>query len=136
MTTKRQKRLALDESARLAPNDWSNVEIRLLECTATGFRAAGDVYLRLGAAISVEIPGPGWVRAYVAWRRSGEFAATFAEPIDLAAVRCLSLNREAVVARLLRERADAHAAGRHEQERALRGEILRGLPLRSLDGAA
>jgi hypothetical protein len=136
MATRGQKRLALDEAARLAPNDWSSVEIRLLECTATGFRADGDIQLRVGAAVSVEIPGPGWVRAYVTWRRSGEFAATFAEPIDLTGVRCLSLNREAMVARLLRERADAHAAGRHAEERELRGEILRGLPLRSLDGAA
>ncbi len=132
----RQRRLALDESARFAPNDWSSVEIRLLECTETGFRAAADLHLRVGAWVNVELPSVGWVRACVTWRRAGEFAATFAEPIDLARINCLSLNREAVLARLLGERAAAHAAGRHAEERALRGEILRGLPFRSLDGAA
>ena len=135
MASGRQKRLVLDEAARLAPNDWSSVEIRLLECTATGFRAASDLNLRVGAWVTVEIPGHGAVRASVTWRRPGEFAATFAEPIDLARMRCLSQNREAVLARLLGERAAARAAGRHAEERALRGEILRGLPFRSLDGA-
>ena len=81
MAAKRQKRLALDEPARLAPNDWSSLEIRLLEVTATGFRAAGDLRIRVGAWVSVELPSLGWVRACVTWRRSGEFAATFAEPV-------------------------------------------------------
>ena len=132
----RRQRLALDEAARFAPNDWSSAEIRLLECTETGFRAASDLQLRVGAWVSVELPGHGWVRASVSWRRAGEFAAVFAEPVALDRLRCLSLNREAVLARLLGERAAAHAAGRHREERALRGEILRGLPLRSLDGGA
>ena len=136
MTAKRQKRLALDESVRLAPNDWSSLEIRLLECSAMGFRAAGELRIRVGAWVSVELPSLGWVRACVTWRRAGEFAAAFAEPIDLAAMRCLSLNRETVLARLLAERAAAHAAGKQAEERALRADILRGLPVRSPDGAA
>jgi hypothetical protein len=136
MTVRRQKRLALDESARFAPNDWSSLDIRLLECTAVSFRAATDLNLRLGAAVSIELPAMGWTRACVTWRRSGEFSAKFERPIDLARVRCLSLNREAVLARLLCERAAAHAAGRTAEEQALRGEILRALPLRSLDGTA
>ena len=86
--------------------------------------------------MSVELPVIGWVRACVTWRRSGEFAGAFAEPIDLALLRGLSLNQEAVLARLLGERAAARTAGRHAEERALRGEILHGLPLRSLDGAS
>jgi hypothetical protein len=84
----------------------------------------------------VELPSLGWVRACITWRRPGEFAATFGEPIDLAAMRCLPLNREAVLARLLTERAAAHSAGKKAEERALRADILRGLPLRSLDGPA
>jgi hypothetical protein len=127
----RQHRLALNEPARLAPNDWSSVEIRLLECTATDFRAAGDIRLKVNTAFMIELPVLGQVRAWVTWSRPGEFAATFAEPIDLARMRGLSLNREAVLARLLDERAAAHAAGRHAEERALRSEILHGLPVRS-----
>jgi hypothetical protein len=129
-----EKRLALDECARLAPNDWSNVEVRLLECSATGFRAACDVALRLHAPVTLEIPGIGPVRAYVAWRRSGEFVATFEEPIDLDRARFMSLKQEVVLARLLGERARAHAAGRDAEERALRAKIRTGLPLRRVAG--
>jgi len=127
------KRVALDEAVRFAPNDWSSVEIRLLECSAEGFRAACDLRLRIGSPVSVEMPTLGWLRGYVTWCRAGEIAAVFEEPIDLADLRCLSLNREVVLARLLRERAAAHAAGRDGEERDLRGAILRGLPVRSLD---
>ena len=133
MGARRQSKLALNEPVRLAPNDWSSIEIRLLECTATGFRAAGDLRTRVNAPVSVELPVLGWVRASITWCRAGEFVATFAEPIDLTAMRGLSLNREAVLARLLDERAAAHAAGRHDEERALRGDILHSLPVRSLD---
>lgn len=136
MTARGRRRLALDEPVRFAPNEWSSAEIRLLECTATGFRAASDLHLRVGTWVSVELPALGWVRATISWRRSGEFAAIFAEPIDLASMPCMTVNPEAVLARLLGERAAAHKAGRQAEERALRGEILRTLPLRPLDGAA
>jgi len=133
MAAERKKRLALDEAARLAPNEWSSVEIRLLECTETGFRAGANLHLRVGASVTIEIPTLGWVRAWVTWCKPGEFAARFADSIDLDQVKCLTLNREAVLARLLRERAAARAAGRDAEEKALRGEILRGLPMRPLD---
>jgi hypothetical protein len=131
MTVDREQRLVLDEAARLAPNDWSSVEIRILELTATGFRAVGDVILRKGALVTLEIPGIGPAAAFVAWRRGGQFAAAFAEPIDLAGAGFTPLNREIVLARLLGERAAAHAAGRGEEERGLRRRILRALPVRT-----
>jgi hypothetical protein len=131
MTADRERRLVLDEAARLAPNDWSNVEIRILELTASGFRAASDVTLREGALVTLEIPGLGPAAAFVAWRRAGQFAAAFAEPIDLAGAGFTPLNREIVLARLLGERAAAHAAGNSEEERGLRRRILRALPVRT-----
>lgn len=130
---RRVNRVALDEAVRFAPNDWSSVEIQLLECSAQGFRAACDLSLRPGSPVTVEMPTLGWLRAYVTWCGAGEIAATFGEPIDLAALRCLSLNREVVLARLLRERAAAHKAGKEGEERDLRGAILRGLPVHTLD---
>jgi hypothetical protein len=130
MAAKPDRRLALDEEARLAPNDWSSVEVRLLECSESCFRAACDVSLRLHAPVTLEVPGIGPVRAYVAWRRAGEFVATFEEPIDLARAKFMSLNQEVVLARLLSERARAHAAGREAEERALRARIRNGLPVR------
>ena len=123
-------RLALDEPARLAPNDWSNVEIRMLECTAAGFRASCDLNIKRCSIVTLEVPGIGSVRAYVTWRRGDQFAATFFEPIDLSKVRFMPLNGEIVLARLLRERAKAHAAGRSEEERDLRRRITRILPMK------
>ena len=133
MAARKDKRLALDEGVRLAPNDWSSVEIRLLECSETGFRAACDVVLRLHAPVMLEVPGIGTVRAYVAWRKDGEFVGKFEDPIDIDRAKFLSLNREAVLARLLSERARAHAAGRSDEEQALRAQIRTGLPVRRIE---
>ena len=125
-----ENRLALDEPARLAPNDWSNVEIRMLECTAAGFRASCDLQIKRCSIVTLDVPGIGSVRAYVTWRRSDQFAATFFEPIDLSKARFMPLNGEIMLARLLRERARAHADGRNEEERDLRGRIRQILPMK------
>jgi hypothetical protein len=133
MAGRRETRLALDEPARLAPNEWSSIEIRLLECTARGFRATGELALKVGAQVMLEVPGIGWVRAFVTWRRKGEFAASFMEPIALGSARFMSINPEVRLARLLGERAAAYSAGRKRDEHALRGRILEGLPVKTLD---
>jgi hypothetical protein len=127
---RRSKTIALDEPARLAPNDWSSVEVRMLECSASGFRATCEITLRRHAPVTLEVPGLGAVRASISWCRPGEFAATFDEPIDLDRAKFMSLNREAVLARLLAERARAHAAGREAEERDLRTQIRTNLPVR------
>ena len=129
-----EKRLALDEAARLAPNNWSNVEICLLECGETSFRATCDVVLKLYSLVTLEVPGIGPARAYVVWRRGGEFVATFEEPIDLDQAKFMSVRQEAVLARLLGERARAQRAGRDEDERSLRERIRSGLPVRRAAG--
>jgi hypothetical protein len=131
-SARRESRLALDEPARLAPNHWSNVEVRMLECTEARFRAAGDITVRVGSMVTLDVPGLGPVEAYVTWQRSGQFAATFAEPIDLARARFTSLNREVMLARLLVERAAAHAAGKNDRERSLKQQILDHLPVTQL----
>jgi hypothetical protein len=130
MSTPQDNRLALDEPARLAPNDWSSVEIRMLECTATGFRASSELNIRRCSIVTLDVPGIGSARAYVTWRRADQFAATFFEPIDLAKARFMPLNGEIMLARLLRERAKAHAAGRNDEERDLRGRIRQILPMK------
>ena len=136
MPGRSERRLALDESTRLAPNEWSSLDVRLLECTAHGFRAAAPATVRAGASVMLDIPGIGWVRAYVSWQRGGQFTAAFAEPIDLARVRFMSVNREALLARLLSERAAAHAAGKDSEERDLRMRIREQLPIRRIGGAS
>lgn len=136
MIPEREKRLSLDEEARLAPNDWSSVQVHMLECTERGFRATCNVMVRVGSAVTLEVPGLGPVGAYVTWSRTDQFAATFAEPIDLSRAKFMSLNREVVLARLLEERATAQVSGRTDEERSLRLRILNGLPVRSSGNAA
>jgi hypothetical protein len=136
MTGRNERRLALDEPTRLAPNDWSSLEIRMLECTATDFRAVAPAAVPVGQPVMLEVPGIGWVRAYVSWQRSGQFTAIFAEPIELARAGFMSVNREAVLARLLTERATAHAAGNDEEERDLRTRICEQLPVRRVAGGS
>ena len=133
MAVRREKRLALDEAARLAPNDWSSVEVRMLECTERGFRAAGEVTLRVGARVTLDIPGLGPVGACVNWSRNDQFAALFDSLIDLTAVKFMSLKQEAVLARLLTERAAAHVAGKDAEERMLRRRILTALPVKTIE---
>jgi hypothetical protein len=132
MSGRSERRLALDQSARLAPNDWSSLDIRMLECTARDFRAATFATVRVGASVMIEVPGIGWVRAYVSWQRGGQFTGVFAVPIDLARARLMSVNREAVLARLLAERAAAHAEGKDSEERDLRMRIRENLPIRRI----
>ena len=132
MTPPAEDRLALDEPARLAPNDWSSVEIRMLECTADYFRASCDIMIRTGAVVTLDIPGVGPARAHVTWRRGKQFAAYFDEPVELARAGFMAVNGEAILARLLKERARAHAAGRIEEERDLRGRISEILPMTTI----
>jgi hypothetical protein len=136
MSGRIERRLALDETARLAPNEWSSVEIRLLECTARDFRGVAPAMVRAGGAVMLEVPGVGWVRAYVSWQRGGQFTALFAEPLDLARAGFMSVNREAVLARLLTERATAHEAGNDQEERDLRMRIRENLPIRRIAGGS
>jgi hypothetical protein len=104
----------------------------MLECWARGFRAATPATLRVGASVMIELPAIGWVRANVSWRRGGQFTAVFAEPIDLARADFMSVNREAVLAHLLTERAAAYTAGKDCEERDLRIRIRENLPIRRI----
>ena len=135
MSARKDKRLALDEKAQLSPNDWSRIEISMLECTDRRFRASSNIKLQIGAQVTLEIPGVGPVIAYVTWSRDDEFAATFAKPIDLYSVRFMSVNQQAVLARLLKERAAAFSDGRRIEERELRRRVLKALPLKTIPTA-
>ena len=132
MSARREKRLGLEEKAELAPNEWSRIEVGMLECTDRNFRASSEVRLKLGDQVTLEVPGLGPAAAIVSWTGRDEFAATFAVPIDLDRVRFMAVNQQAVLARLLKERAVAYSNGRHVEERALRRRILRTLPLKKI----
>ena len=131
---RRAERVTLDEATRLRPNDWSSLEVRMIDLSESGFRASCDARLQNGGLVSLDVAGIGTVEAQVEWQRGGCFGARFVMPIDISRCTWTPTERESILARLLIERAAAQQAGRHSAERQLRQRILQTLPMRS--GAA
>jgi hypothetical protein len=75
-------RMAVASAARLRPNNWSAAEVDMVDFSSAGFRAAGDLLLRIGGYISLEIPGVGWVEARIVWQQHSEFGARFVTPVN------------------------------------------------------
>jgi hypothetical protein len=78
------ERLNIARPARLRPNEWSLVNIEVMDLSSAGFRASGDLQLRPGGYLSLEVPGIGTVDAKVVWQQSREFGAQFLRPLPLA----------------------------------------------------
>jgi hypothetical protein len=123
------KRVALDESTRLRPNDWSSLEVRMIDLSSSGFRASCEARLQKGGCVSLDVPGIGTVEAQVEWQRGDTFGARFFQPIDLGHCTWSPLERESGLAQLLIERAAARRAGRHLAEGRFRQQILSALPV-------
>jgi hypothetical protein len=130
---RRAERLALDESARLKPNSWSSLEIRMLDLSPLGFRANCEARLQTGGAVSLEIPGLGAVEAQVEWQRGNQFGGRFFAEIDLGRCQWSLGDQPHPLAQLLVQRAQARAAGRGSAEAQIRSRILRALPVRKGD---
>ncbi|HYJ30226.1 MAG TPA: PilZ domain-containing protein [Allosphingosinicella sp.] len=131
---RRSERMPVDERARLRPNDWSSLEVRIVDLSESGFRAECEATILCGSAIRIELPGIGETEAQVTWRRRGEIGACFTVPIDLARCAVSKAESPCVLARLLVQRADARGAGRFSQEQELRKRILAALPMHKGDG--
>lgn len=126
---RKAERIAVDEAVRLRPNGWSSLEVRLLDCSEAGFRACCEARVGVGDVVTLELPGLPPARAWVSWRRGGEFGARFVEPFPIDRAGLSPVAEDRLLARLLVERAAAHRAGRGDQEQALRDRIRRTLPL-------
>ena len=124
------ERLPLDAETRLRPNSWSSLQIKMLDLSASGFRAECDARVRPGGSVSLDVPGIGAVEAQVEWQRDNQFGARFFAPIELKSCQWALLDRHNTLARLLVERAAARRAGRRAAEGQIRREILSALPMR------
>ncbi len=122
-------RKAVDEPIRLHPNDWSSVEVRLLDCSETGFRAECEARVGVRDEVALELPGIGPAKAYVIWCRGREFGAQFVEPVTLDGAHLSAANPQELLARLLVQRASAQKAQLWDQEERLRSEIGQALPI-------
>jgi hypothetical protein len=127
---RQSERLQLDAEARLRPNSWSSLQIRMLDLSKTGFRAQCEARVQPGGSVSLDVPGIGAVDAQVEWQRGDEFGARFFAPIELRRCQWTFRQRHHALARLLVERAAAKRAGRRGAEGQLRREILSALPMR------
>jgi hypothetical protein len=127
---RRSQRLALDAEARLRPNSWSSLQIRMVDLSSSGFRAECEARVKPGGSVSLDVPGIGAVEAQVEWQRGGQFGARFFAPIELKSCQWTFRERHHALARLLVERAAAKRAGRRGAEGQLRREILSALPMR------
>ena len=123
------ERNPVDEPVRLHPNAWSSLEVRLVDCSATGFRAECEARVCKYDEVTLELPELGAVKASVAWSSGGEFGARFIAPIPIEQVPLTAAGPHQVLARLLVQRASAHKSGLWEHEERLRGEIARKLPV-------
>lgn len=135
-TVRRAERRALDQAARLRPNSWSSVEIRMSDVSELGFRAEGEARLQAGALVTLDVPGIGPVDAQVEWQRGGEFGARFLAPLRLDRCAWVMAKDSAPLASLLYQRAAAHKVGRDAADAQLRRQILRALPVRKGGAAA
>ncbi|MEA3065566.1 MAG: hypothetical protein QOJ27_2018 [Sphingomonadales bacterium] len=127
---RRSERLPLDAEARLRPNSWSSLQIRMLDLSESGFRAECEARVQPGGSVSLDVPGIGAVEAQVEWQRGSQFGARFFAPIELKRCQWTFRERHHALARLLVERAAAKRAGRRGAEGQLRREILSALPMR------
>jgi len=135
-TERRAERRALDEAARLRPNSWSSVEIRMADISELGFRAACEARLPVGGPVTLDVPGIGSVDAQVEWQRGGEFGARFLSPVPLDRCGWSLADGGATLASLLYQSAGANQIGRHGADAALRRRILAALPVRKGGEAA
>ena len=129
-SARKAERLPLDAEARLRPNSWSSLQIKMLDLSTSGFRAECEARVRPGGSVSLDVPGIGPVDAQVEWQRGDQFGARFFAPIELRRCQWTFRQRHHALARLLVERAAAHRAGRRSADAQLRREILSALPMR------
>ena len=128
---RRAERVSLDESTRMRPNEWSSLEVGIVDLSESGFRARCEARLQRGGLVTLDVQGIGSVEAQVEWQRGDTFGARFIQPIDIEKCTWTATERESVFAQLLIDRAAARRAGRLNAEKRLRQRILTTLPMKS-----
>ncbi|HYG49034.1 MAG TPA: PilZ domain-containing protein [Allosphingosinicella sp.] len=127
---RQSERLAVDAETRLRPNSWSSLQIKMLDLSASGFRAECEARVKPGSSVSLDVPGLGAVDAQVEWQRGDQIGARFFAPIEIESCQWTFPDRHRMLARLLVERAAAKRSGRGAAEGQIRRKILSALPMR------
>ncbi len=93
---RRGDRVPVDGTASLSPNEVYKVEIKVQNVSTAGFMAQCPAPVRIGAYVSLDIPGIGNVQAQVRWQIGATMGGMFLDPISLA--RCEWTAQKAVAA--------------------------------------
>lgn len=125
----------MDQAARLHPNSWSSLEVRVLDLSSNGFRAESEARVTVGSSVRLDVAGLGGVHAHVTWRRGERFGAKFDVPIDLSRCGWEPVGEQVVLSRMLLDRVEARETGQFGQELELKRKILGALPVRPIAGA-
>jgi hypothetical protein len=80
---RKHQRHRLEAQTRLRPNEWSTIQVGVVDISSHGFRARCDANLKIGGYVTLEVHGVGLVDARIVWRSRDQFGAQFAQPIDL-----------------------------------------------------
>src|SRR3954447_4275520 len=79
---RQSSRIDVEGEARLRPNEWSQLQVRVTNLSREGFRAVCEAALKVGSYVALEIPGVGIVEARIIWRKSEDIGGRFIWPID------------------------------------------------------
>jgi hypothetical protein len=76
-----ERRSAMAPSTMRA-NGTAPVDVMVIDVSATGVRIATSADLEVGQEISIGLGGAGSTRAFVAWKREGEYGCRFERPLE------------------------------------------------------
>lgn len=79
--TRAAERRVTEAPSTMRARNLAATDVTVLDLSQTGVRIASDAELQTGDEISIGLSGIGTRRAYVAWRRDGQYGCAFAKPL-------------------------------------------------------
>lgn len=83
MKPRRSKRVPVDGSASLRPQNWYDIEVKVRDVSTAGFMAECSDRVQIGSYVSLDVPGIGPVHAQVRWQLGNRMGGMFLDPISL-----------------------------------------------------
>ena len=91
---RRTARTPVSASAKMRPQDWYSVEVKVRDLSSSGFMAECPQPVRIGGYVSLDVPGIGQVDAQVRWQVGGRMGGLFVNPISLARCEWVAVKAE------------------------------------------
>jgi len=91
---RRAARTAVSANARMHPQNWYSVEVKIRDLSNSGFMAECPETVRIGGYVALDVPGVGQVDAQVRWQIGGRMGGLFLNPISLARCEWVAVKTE------------------------------------------